>query len=119
MQLVEPELLSFFSIGLAITYLSFIAGGLPLVGALVSIILFMWGYISIASAVSYTSGLEFIPSLLLPFTMNMFSSAVNQILLEGYIQPMGMGFDIGMGALGLLVAAWADRSMKTVFGPRP
>jgi len=116
--LVEPELLSFFSIGLAITYLSFIASGLPLVGGVVSIILFMWGYVSMASAVSYTSGLEFIPSLLLPFTMNMFSSALDQALLEGYIQPMSIGFDLGMGALGLLVAAWADRSMKMVFGRR-
>ncbi len=119
MHLVEPELLSFFSVGMAITYLSFIAGGLPLIGEAVSTILFIWGYISIASAVSYTSGLEFIPSLLLPFTMNMFSSALDQALLEGYIQPMGLGFDLGMGALGVLVAAWADRSMKTVFGRRP
>ncbi|MEM0120427.1 MAG: winged helix-turn-helix domain-containing protein [Thermoprotei archaeon] len=117
-RLVDPEFLSLFSLGFAITYISFVADGIPLVGEGISTLLFFWGYIAIASAVSYTSGLEFIPSLLLPFSMNMFTSLVDQILFEGYLQPLGLGFNLGMGALGILVAAWADRSMKSAFGRR-
>jgi DNA-binding HxlR family transcriptional regulator len=114
-KLVDPEILSMFTVGLAITYLSFLAGEAPLIGGALSLVVFIWGYVAIASAVSYTSGLEFIPCLLVPFAVDMFNSAVGQVLFEGYFQPMDAGFDLGMGALSIAIAAWADRSMKTVF----
>lgn len=113
--IVDPELLSMFSLGFCLTYLSFLAADLPLVGQALGLALFFWGYFAAASAISYASGLELIPSLLLPFATDMFVAAIGQPTLEHYFEPSSLAFDLGMGALALLVAAWADRNMKSAF----
>lgn len=114
-QIFDPELLSTFSLGLALTYLSFLVAGAPLVGQAASLTTFFFGYFAIASAASYNSGLELIPSLLIPFAMDMFDSAAGQILFEGYLEPSTLAFDLAMGSLALLAAGLADRSMKKLF----